>query len=81
MSVLVATCSLTTVPSVVTTASTSRSSAPASWSRFTAACVSKAKDGIRRHDTWENKRCRVNETGSFLSATSPGRLSYPGVAP
>ena len=28
--------------------------------------------------TWENKRCRVNETGSFLSATLPGRSSYPG---
>ena len=46
-SVLVATCSLTAAPSVITTASARRSSAPASCNRFTAACVSKAKDGIR----------------------------------
>ena len=29
--------------------------------------------------TWENKRCRVNETGSFLSATLPGGPSYQAI--
>ena len=28
---------------------------------------------MRRNATWENKRCRVNETGSFLSAPLPRR--------
>ena len=28
--------------------------------------------------TWENKRCRINEAGSFLSATLPGRVELPG---